>query len=816
MHSLKQYQLKNMAFPDLLNWASVVSDGIVLNKDGSLLAGWSYIGQDLSTSTVLERNYVVSIINVTLSQLGSEWMLHQDAKRSPVRAYSSSSESYFPDSITSIIDNERRAYFESEDTHYVSDCTFYLTYLPEKIASSKATEFMFTDGREGAERSVADRSLQQFKQVIHDIEDRLSSVISLTRLKGQPYISNSGTEHIADLLLQHLNETVCGDFHTVNLPPCPMYIDAIIGGHEFWPGIVPRLGRKLIQVVSIEGFPQESFPGILASLDQLPVEYRWNTRFIFLDTTDAQAGIKKYKKRWQQKVRGFVDMAFNPNPTSKSQIDHNALMMVNETDAALTESSQGSVAYGYYTSVVVLMDDDLDKLNHAAREIKRMINNLGFYARVETINCIEAYLGSLPGHAQQNVRRPMLHTQHLANMLPLSTTWAGHEYAPCPMYPSESPALCYASTDGSVPFRFNFHVDDLGHTLMFGPTGAGKSTILALLAAQFRRYPKASIFAFDKGKSLEILTRAVGGDHFNIAGDESEGALSFAPLSDLQSSSNFTWAQDWVVTLLELQNIIITPSHRKEINRALTALRDGQEPKSLTNLRIMIQDSEIKSVLDSYVIGGEYGHIMDAEADQFSVGSWACFELEQLMEMNNRVRLPVLLYLFHVIENKLLGQPALLILDEAWIMLGHDVFKEKIREWLKTLRKANCVVFLATQSLSDASNSGILDVLSESCPTKIFLPNPEAEQGDSPALYRALGCNDIEIRTITRLTRKREYFLKGEGSRRVDFNIGPIGLSFVGATSKEDLNKVRMLETQFGTDWPYRWLDERGVDYAHL
>ena len=113
------------------------------------------------------------------------------------------------------------------------------------------------------------------------------------------------------------------------------------------------------------------------------------------------------------------------------------------------------------------------------------------------------------------------------------------------------------------------------------------------------------------------------------------------------------------------------------------------------------------------------------------------------MALGEKNLIPVLLYLFRHFERSLTGAPALLLLDEAWVMLGHPVFREKIREWLKVLRKANCAVVLATQSLSDAVRSGILDVLLESCPTKILLPNEEADKGGSGAVASPAICTSL-------------------------------------------------------------------------
>jgi type IV secretion system protein VirB4 len=209
--------------------------------------------------------------------------------------------------------------------------------------------------------------------------------------------------------------------------------------------------------------------------------------------------LDKYRKKWRQKIRGFFDQVFN---THAGPIDQDAMAMVADAEAAIAEVNSGLVAQGYYTSVVVLMDEDRNALEASARQVEKLINRLGFAARIETINTMEAYLGSLPGHGVENVRRPLINTMNLADLLPTSTIWTGERNAPCPLYPPMSPALMHCVTNGATPFRLNLHVRDVGHTFLFGPTGAGKSTHLALLAAQLRRYPGMAIYAFDKGLSL--------------------------------------------------------------------------------------------------------------------------------------------------------------------------------------------------------------------------------------------------------------------------------------------------------------------------
>jgi type IV secretion system protein VirB4 len=158
------------------------------------------------------------------------------------------------------------------------------------------------------------------------------------------------------------------------------------------------------------------------------------------------------------------------------------------------------------------------------------------------VNNLEAFLGTLPGHGVENVRRPIINTMNLADLMPTSSIWTGLDHAPCPMYPPSSPPLMSGVTNGSTPFRLNLHVRDVGHSFIFGPTGAGKSTLLGLIAAQLRRYPGMSIFAFDKGLSLYPLAKAVGGAHFTVAGDDEK--LAFCPLQFLETKSDRAWAMD--------------------------------------------------------------------------------------------------------------------------------------------------------------------------------------------------------------------------------------------------------------------------------
>jgi len=808
---LKKYHYKDAGMADLLNYAAMVDDGVIVGKNGSFMAAWLYQGDDNASSTDEQREMVSFRINQALSGLGNGWMVHIDAVRRPAQNYTEAGLSHFPDAVSAAIDEERRRLFEGLGAMYEGNFVLTVTYFPPLLAQSKFVELMFDDEVKAPDHKARTQGLiDYFKRECVSIESRLSSAVKLARLRGQKVVNEDGSSVTHDDFLRWLQFCVTGLNHPVMLPSNPMYLDAIIGGQELWAGVVPKIGRKFIQVVAIEGFPLESTPGILTALGELPCEYRWSSRFIFMDAHEAVAHLDKFRKKWKQKIRGFFDQVFNTNTGS---IDQDAMSMVADAELAIAEVNSGLVAQGYYTSVVILMDENRNQLDVSARQVEKAINRLGFAARVETINTMDAYLGSLPGHGVENVRRPLINTMNLADLLPTSTIWTGLNQAPCPLYPPLAPALMHCVTHGSTPFRLNLHVRDLGHTFMFGPTGAGKSTHLALIAAQLRRYPGMSIFAFDKGMSIYPLAKATGGKHFTVAADEDK--LAFCPLQFLETKGDRAWAMAWIDTILVLNNVETTPGQRNEIGNAIMSMYTSGA-RTLSEFSVTIQDEAIREAIKQYTVDGSMGHLLDAEEDGLSLADFTVFEIEELMNLGEKYALPTLLYLFRRIERGLHGQPAVIILDEAWLMLGHPAFRAKIREWLKVLRKANCLVLMATQSLSDAANSGILDVIVESTATKIFLPNVYARDEDTAALYRRMGLNARQIEILATAIPKRQYYYVSENGRRLyDLALGPLALAFVGASDKDSIAAIKTLEAKHGDSWVHEWLAGRGLNINH-
>lgn len=804
---LKKHRTQAAGLADLLNYAAVVDDGVIVGKNGSFMAAWLYQGEDNANTTDEARAMVSFRINQALSAMGNSWIVHVDAVRRSAPGYTERAYSHFPDAISLAVDEERRQLFESLETLYEGYFVITITWYPQMISQKRFVALMFDDeGGLLSQKAKTYQLIEEFKQACRNFESRLSSALHLQRLGAEKKIDNRGNTVTQDNFLRHLQFCVTGLNHPVNLPKTPIYLDALIGGQELISGITPKIGRKFIQCVAIEGFPLESYPGILTALTQLPVEYRWSSRFIFMDNHEAVAHFTKYRKKWKQKVRGFFDQVFN---THSGVIDEDALNMVSDAQAAIAETNSGMVGQGYYTSVVVLMDEDRTQVEKATLVIEKNINALGFTARTETMNTLEAFLGSLPGHGVENIRRPLINTLNLADLLPTSSIWTGENKAPCPLFPPLSPPLMHCVTSGNTPFRLNLHVRDLGHGIMFGPTRSGKSTHLGLIALSWRRYKEARIYSFDKGLSMYPTCKATGGEHYIIADKDSR--LAFAPLQFLSTKADRAWAMEWIDTILALNGLNTTPAQRNEIGHAIISMHQSGS-KTLSEFVMIIQDEPIRETLKQYTIDGLMGHLLDAESDGLGLSSFMTFEIEHLMGLGEKFALPVLLYLFRRIETSLDGRPTLILLDEAWLMLAHPVFKNKIAEWLDSMAKKNCVVFMATQHLSHAAGSGILDIIVESTATKIFLPNLYARDPETRLIYERMGLNPRQIDIIAAARPKRDYYYVSEkGQRLYQLALGPLALAFVGATDPDSIERMKQLEIKYGDEWVSYWLLEKGI-----
>jgi type IV secretion system protein VirB4 len=798
MMNLAEYRHTATRLADFLPWAALVGEGVVLNKDGSFQRTARFRGPDLDSAVAAELVAVASRLNNAFRRLGSGWAIFVEAQRHEAASYPASR---FADAASALVDAERKADFEEAGAHYESSYFLTFLYLPPAEDAARAELWLY----EGRQQSGVDPH-----EALAAFIDRTNRVLQLVDgfMPECRWLDDAET-------LTYLHATVSTKRHRVRVPETPIYLDALLADEPLTGGLEPRLGAAHLRVLTINGFPTATTPGILDDLNRLAFPYRWSTRAILLDKTDATKLLTRIRRQWFAKRKSIAAILKEVMTNEASAlVDTDAANKAADADMALQELGADYAGQAYVTATVTVWDADPRTADEKLRLVEKVIQGRDFTAMSETINAVDAWLGSLPGHVYAKVRQPPISTLNLAHMIPLSAVWAGPERDEH----FGAPPLLYGKTEGSTPFRFSLHVGDVGHTLVVGPTGAGKSVLLALIALQFRRYPDAQVFAFDFGGSIRAAALAMGGDWHDLGGSLTDGAatsVSLQPLARVHETHERAWAADWVAAILAREGVTITPEVKEHLWTALTSLASAPIPeRTLTGLAVLLQSNDLKQALRPYCVGGAYGRLLDAEGEQLGEAAVQAFETEGLI--GGGAAPAVLAYLFHRIGDRLDGRPTLLIVDEGWLALDDEGFAAQLREWLKTLRKKNASVVFATQSLADIDGSAIAPAIIESCQTRLLLPNERAIEPQITAIYRRFGLNDRQIEILSRATPKRDYYCQSRrGNRLFELGLSEVALALCAASSKTDQAAIEAILAEHGRDgFLPAWLRARDVGWA--
>jgi type IV secretion/conjugal transfer VirB4 family ATPase len=798
MMNLTEYRHKSTSLADYLPWAALMASGVVLNKDGSFQRTARFRGPDLDSATPAELIGTTARLNNALRRLGSGWAIFVEAQRSQANHYP---EGAFPDPASALVDSERKAQFEEEGAHFESNYFLTFLHLAPSEDAARAEGWLY----EGSEKQGINPH-----EVLRSFIDQTNRILQLVEgfVPEIEWLDDAET-------LTYLHSTISTKSQRVRVPEIPMYLDSILPDEPLSGGLEPKLGRNHLRTLTIMGFPSATHPGILDELNRLAFPYRWSTRAIMLDKTDATKLLVKIRRQWFAKRKSIMAILKEVMTNEASVLmDTDAANKAADADMALQELGSDAISQAYVTATVTVWDEDARIADEKLRLAEKVIQGRDFTCMVEKINALEAWFGSLPGHAYANIRQPPISTLNLAHMIPLSAVWAGPERDEH----FQAPPLFLAKAEGSTPFRFSLHVGDVGHTLMVGPTGAGKSVMLALMALQFRRYAQSQVFAFDFGGSIRAATLAMGGAWQDLGGalsDNTEASVALQPLVWIDEPPEQIWAAQWVTNILARENVTITPEVKELVWTALSSLASAPAvERTLTGLSVLLQSNTLKQALRPYCLGGPFGRLLDAETERLRDADVQAFETEGLI--GTEATPAVLAYLFHRIEGRLDGRPTLLIIDEGWLALDDDDFPGKLREYLKTLRKKNASVIFATTSLADIDGSAIAPAIVESCPTRIFLPNERAIEPQIMAIYRRFGLNDRQIEILARATPKRDYYCQSRrGNRLFELGLGDAALAFTAASSKTDQIAIAELMAKHGQDgFTAAWLRHKGAAWA--
>lgn len=808
---------KDEAFSDLLGWAVLLDSGLVITRGGDIVVGYYMDPPDASSRPPEFRAHLAGQVNAALARLHTGWSIWSDVATIPAALYPSPEASHFPDPVSRAVDEERRRMFLAPGAFMAAERALVLCYTPAGAMAHRLADALYHDDAP-ERRSVLRQAIGEMQRLLEQFEDQAGGLLGLRRMQSYLAPDRTGREHHYDELVSYLAYCAYGRSVPLVIPDSGAFLDNVIGGEDFHPGHTPLLGEEYVAVVAIDGFPAESLPGVLDRLSALGIPCRFTQRFIVRDSHDAEADIKRHRWQWKLAEVPFLAKAMG---VQNLPVNEDAVAMRKGCDVALSLAREGKVRFGYYNAAVVLRHASRDALTEHARIAVRAIHEAGYQARIETENAPDALMATLPGSVEANVRRPMIHTANLSDLMPLSGTWAGSRTTPNPLYPKGAPALIQGATDGSIPVFVNLCSGDNANFVFFGPPGSGKTTLLNTVALQALRYRGMRVRAVDYKRGMLATCKAVGGVYHEIGGGAEP---PFAPFAHLDTGEDLRRAEEWVQAVWPLHMPTpFTPSHRDAVRDALLSLQGQPGRRAMTNFHVAVQDSQVREVVGYYTHGlGSGGDLFDGEGTELPTSHWDSYDITAIMQSGDKILLPALLCLMQQFEREETGAPMLQLIDEGWNAIQHPVWRPHLHRALKTKRSKNVGIGLATQNLGDVAKSPLLPVFVENIPTRVYGANEAAQLGgagdeDGPAeLYAAFGLSWGQREILRTAAKGRDYYLsQGENHRLIQFGLGPLTLALAGATSEDEVGRVRTLMARHGDGWLRHHLQNKGViDHA--
>lgn len=522
-------------------------------------------------------------------------------------------------------------------------------------------------------------------------------------LLGLSENENCITSEVLEFLSRLVN---CGYSQSISVPLGPLShhlpISRLYFGNKSIEAHHPT-GIKYAGIVAIKEYRPSTHAGVFDGFMQMPFELIISQSFSFINRMIAISSMQLQQRRLVQS-------------------EDVAVSQIQEIDSALDSAMSGEFGFGNHHMTILCIEDTPKSLESALSLAVVELSNSGITGVREKLNLEPAYWAQLPSNQEYMARRSTVNTFNIS------------AFASFHNYPSGKrkknhwgDAVTVLNTVSGTPYFFSFHVRDVGHTMIIGPTGAGKTVLLNFLCAQCQKF-KGRLFFFDKDRGAEIFIRAISGRYMTPDAAKTSG---FNPFQLEDSAENRTFLIEFLKVLVTVGDAPL-PAHEVErINEAVNG--NYKLPKSQRRLRNIAAfmglsgPGTLAGRLAMWHSDGSHAKLFDNMEDRLDFSSARSFGIEMAEILKDKSSLgPVLLYLFHRIQTSLDGSPTMIVLDEAWALIGNPIFAPKIKDWLKVLRKLNTFVVFATQSVEDAAKSSISDTLVQQTSTQIFLPNLKA------------------------------------------------------------------------------------------
>lgn len=647
-----------------------------------------------------------------------------------------------PDGFALYLDN-RWVERHKNRKSYVNELYISISKKPASSGVLSGVEDIIKKVIRGTDKQAWQASMQELYE---ELEEATGRVVNSLRDYSPELLGVVETEEgVFSEISEFLGSIVnCGERSKYRVSPQPI-AKQLCNNRLYFGRKAMELKRqdgisKYAGMISVKEYGPKTWAGFLDVFLQLPFEFVISQSFEFIDRQVAIGGMQLQQNRMVQS-------------------GDKAVSQIQEISVALDKAMGGEIGFGKHHLTVMCMADDPKELEQVLSIASVELTNTGCIGVREKVNMEPAFWGQLPGNFDFLVRKATINTANLAAFNSLHNFPVGKSHRN-----HWGDAVTVLDTTSGTPFYFNFHVRDVGHTVIIGPTGSGKTVLMNFLCAQAQKF-KCRLFFFDKDRGAEIFIRALSGQYTIIDPGKQCG---FNPLQLEDNGENRAFLAEWFKLLVTTNN---EPLNSEDIAMISSAING--------NYKLDKKDRKLSSVAPFFGIGGpgtlagrlamwhgngSHARVFDNDEDVIDFNKSSVFGFEMAELLRDRASLgPALSYIFHRINISLDGTPTMIVLDEAWALIDNPVFAPKIKDWLKVLRKLNTFVVFATQSVEDASKSAISDTLIQQTATQIFLPNLKAT-----SVYRTtFMLSEREFELIKNTDPGSRYFLVKQGNDSV-------------------------------------------------
>ncbi|MDT8760291.1 VirB4 family type IV secretion/conjugal transfer ATPase [Sphingomonas psychrotolerans] len=679
-----------------LPYARHVDDNTIETREGLLLQVIHLGGLLFETADTEEINYRKRLRDVMLQSIGSSrFAVYHHVVRREIETELAAE---FPDAFSAQLDAAWKARLARKKL-YVND--IFLTLIRRPLQG----RIGLLDRLRGAPAvATATNELRQLEAARDALVAALGSY--RPRLLGT-YPTPQGT---CSEPLEFLSSLLNGAMRPILLPMQDLgaYLPwrrISFGQETVELGAAGTLPRSFAGLVSIKDYPGQSAPGMLDELLRLPFEITISQSFGFVD---RQAALSK------------MNLALRRMRSAEDE----AVSLRSELANAKDDVAGGRAGFGEHHMTIAVRAGTPAEVDEGIAEIQASLADMGIITVREEIALEPAFWAQFPGNFKYIARRGLISTANFAGFA------SGHNLAQGTAADNHwGPAVTLLETTAAGPYYFNFHHGDLGNFTIIGPSGSGKTVVLNFLLAQARKFDPRIIF-FDKDRGAELFLRAIGGRYDTLRPGTASG---LNPLQLPDTPANRQFLIDWLSLLAGGADIEETawikdavdanygqPFEQRRLRYLAELFRGGHRPHA----------ADLWARLRPWWGDGERAWLFDNAQDETDLAARTVgFDMTQILD-DPAMRTPAMMYLFHRVEERLDGTPAIIVVDEGWKALDDDVFVRRIKDWEKTIRKRNGIVGFATQSAQDALESRIASAIIEQAATQIFMANPKARAED--------------------------------------------------------------------------------------